>query len=48
MFSWSVQPSAWVYREYQHIFTVQPAAKLIEESAGARWGIHYRQHAGFS
>jgi hypothetical protein len=36
MFSPSVQPSAWFCREYQHIFTVQPPAKLIEESAGAR------------
>jgi hypothetical protein len=36
MFSPSVPLSACLNGEYQQIFTVQPPAKLIQESAGAR------------
>jgi hypothetical protein len=36
MFSLSVPSGARRHEKYQQIFTVQPAAKLIEESAGAR------------
>jgi multidrug efflux system membrane fusion protein len=43
MFSPSVPPTAWLYGENQQNFTVQPPAKLIEESAGAREVIHHSQ-----